>query len=71
MTFPLLAIVDISAVQSSAHTFIHNAFLFIDTSNNVSYNQAHWLTGVPYLSTIASNEVKICVIKENTTEFSN
>ena len=29
-----LAIVDISAVQSSAQTFIHNAVLFIDTSNN-------------------------------------
>ena len=30
----LLAIADISAVQSSAQTFINTAILFIDTSNN-------------------------------------
>ena len=51
----LLAIVDISDVQSSAQTFIHNVILFIDTSNNASHNQAHRLFGTPYLSTIASN----------------
>ena len=33
-THSLLAIVDISAVQSSAQTFNHNAILFIDASNN-------------------------------------
>ena len=51
----LLAIVALLADQSSAWTFIHNAILFIDTSNNASYNQLHWLVGTPYLSTIASN----------------
>ena len=51
----LLAIVDISAVQSCALTFIHNAILFVDTSNNARLNHAHWLIGTPYLSTIASN----------------
>ena len=50
-----VAIVDISSVQSSAQTFIHNAILFIDTSNNAWHNQAHWVIGTPYLSTIASN----------------
>ena len=34
MLMSLLAIVDISVVQSSAQTFIHNAILFIDISNN-------------------------------------
>ena len=33
-THSILAIVDISAVQSSAQTFNHNAILFIDSSNN-------------------------------------
>ena len=47
--------VAISAVQSSAQTFIHNAILFIDISDNVWYNQAHWLIRTPYLSIIASN----------------
>ena len=51
----LLAIVDISAVQSSAQTFIHNAILLIYTSYNVWYNQAHWLIRMPYLFPIASN----------------
>ena len=31
----LLAMIALSAVQSSAQTFIHNGILFIDTSNNV------------------------------------
>ena len=31
----LLAIIEISTVQSSAQTFIRNVILFIDTSNNV------------------------------------
>ena len=30
----LLAMFTLSAVQSSAQTFFHNAILFIDTSNN-------------------------------------
>ena len=51
----LLAIVDISAVQSSAQTFIHNTILFIDIFNNAWRNQTHWLIGMPYMSTIASN----------------
>ena len=55
----LLAIVDISSVQSSAETFIHNAILFIDTSNNAWHNQAHWMIQPPYLSTIASNVIRI------------
>ena len=56
--FTLLAIVDILAVQSSAQTFIHNAILFNEASNNAWYNQAHWLIGTPYLLTIASNGEK-------------
>ena len=52
----LLVIVNISAVQSFAQTFIHNAILFIDTSNNAWHNQAHWLIGTPYLSTIGSKD---------------
>ena len=51
-------IVDISAAQWSAQTFIHNAIMFIDTSNNAWHNQAHWLTGTPYLSTVSSNDIK-------------
>ena len=45
----------LSAAQSTAQTYIHNAILFIDTSNNVLYNQVHWLIGMPYLSIIATN----------------
>ena len=45
----------LSAVQSSAQTYIHNGILFIDTSNNAWYNQVHWLIGTSYLSIIASN----------------
>ena len=51
----LLAMVALSAVQSSAQTFIHNAILFIDTFNNAWYNQVHWLIGMPYFPIIASN----------------
>ena len=54
--YTLLAIADISTVQSSARTFIHNVILFIDTSNNASYSQFQWLFVTPYLSTIASND---------------
>ena len=49
----LLEIIALSTVQSS---FIHNAILFIDTSNNAWYNQSHWLIGTPYLLIIASND---------------
>ena len=45
------------AVQSSAQTCIRNTILFNYTSNNAWHNQAHWLVGTPYLSTIASNEL--------------
>ena len=31
----------------STDIYIHNAILFIDTSNNAWYNQAHWLVGAP------------------------
>ena len=34
----LLAMIAISVVQSSGQTFIHNAILFIDISNNACYN---------------------------------
>ena len=53
---PLLAIIALSAVQSSAQTFIHDAILFIDTSNNTWYNQVHWRIRAVYLSIIASNK---------------
>ena len=55
VTDSLLAMIALSAVQSSVQTFIHNVILFIDTSNNAGYNQAHWLIGTSYLPTIASN----------------
>ena len=53
----LLAIIALSAVQSYAQTFIRNAIrsMFIDTSDNFSYNQVHWLIRTPYLSIIANN----------------
>ena len=53
----LLAFIALSAAQSSAQTRIHNAILVIDTSNNASYNQVHWLVRMPYLSIKASNDV--------------
>ena len=43
------------AVQSCAHTYIHNAIMLIDTSDNASYNQVHWIIRAPYLSIKASN----------------
>ena len=49
----------LSAAQSSAQTFIHNAIMFIDTSNNAWYNKTHWLIGTPYLSIIASNVIAL------------
>ena len=52
----LLAFITLSVAQSSAQTRIHSAFLVIDTSNNASYNQVHWLVGMPYLSIKASND---------------
>ena len=52
----LLAFIALSAAQSSAQTRIHNAILVIDTSNNASYNQVHWLVRTPYLSIKASND---------------
>ena len=35
----LLAMFALSVVQSSAQTFIYNAILFIDTSDNAWYNK--------------------------------
>ena len=55
----LLTMIALSAVQTSAQTIIHNAFLFTDTSDNASYNQLHWLTRSPYLSVIASNDLSL------------
>ena len=43
------------AVQPSAQTFIHNAILFIDTSDNSWYNQVHRANRTSYLSIIAGN----------------
>ena len=43
------------AVQSCAQTFIHNAIMLIDISDNASYNQVHLLIRTPYLSIKASN----------------
>ena len=51
----LLAFIALSAAQSSAQTRIHSAILVIDTPNNASYNQVHWLVRTPYLSIKASN----------------
>ena len=45
----LLAMIAHLAVQSSTQTFIHNAFLLIDTSDNARYNQVHLLIGTSYL----------------------
>ena len=52
---PLLAFIALSAAQSSAQTHIHSPILVIDTPNNASYNQVHWLVRTPYLSIKASN----------------
>ena len=57
----LLAFIALSAAQSSAQTRIHTAILVIDTSNNASYSQVHWLVGTPYLSIKASNGV-LCMV---------
>ena len=54
--------VEISAVQLSAQTFIRSAILFINTSNNAWHNQAHWLIGMPYLSTISSFVMEFSLI---------
>ena len=53
--FTLLAMIINLAVQSSTQTFIPNAILFIDTSNNAWYNQVHCLIEMSYLSIIASD----------------
>ena len=44
-------------VQSCAQTFIHNAIMLTDTSDNASYNQVHWLISTLYFSIKASNEI--------------
>ena len=52
-----LAMLALSAVQSSAHckSYIHNAILSIDTSDNSWYNQVYRVIGTPYLSITANN----------------
>ena len=62
----IIAIVAISAVESSAPAFIHNAIVFIDTWDNAWYNQLHWVVETPYLSTIDSNG---CVSREALREW--
>ena len=47
------------AIQSCAQTFIPNAIMLIDTTDNASYNQVHWLIRMPYLSIKASNEFEL------------
>ena len=44
---PLLAIGDISAVQSSAQTLTHNSILFIDTSKNAGHHICLLLLVIP------------------------
>ena len=51
----LLAMIALLAVQSCVETFIYNAIMLIDTSDNASYNQVHWLIRTPHLSIKASN----------------
>ena len=55
----LLAFIALSTAQSSAQTRINSAILVIDTSNNASYNQVHWLVRTPYLSINASNDISL------------
>ena len=62
----LLAMIALSAVQSSVQTFIHNAILFIDVSNNAWYNKVHWLIKTPYLSVIANNDSATWVEDDDT-----
>ena len=57
----LLAFITLSAAQSSVQTRIHSAILVINTSNNASYNQVHWLVRTSYLSIKASNGVCVLV----------
>ena len=61
--FSLLAFIALSVAQSSAQTRIHSDILVIDTSNNASYNQVHWLVRTPYLSIKASNATWNLVLK--------
>ena len=58
----LLAMIALCTVQSSSQTFIHNAILFVDTSDNVWYHQGHWLIGTPYLLIITNNECSSCMV---------
>ena len=58
----LIAFIALLAVQSSAQTCLHSAILVIDTSNNASYNQVHWLVRTPYLSIKASNDPPVMTI---------
>ena len=53
----ILAMIAPLVVQLSTPARIHNAITFVDTSNNSSYNQAHWPIGMPYLQIIASNDL--------------
>ena len=45
---------------------VHNAIMLIDTSDNASQNQDHWLIRTPYLSIKASNDTPSVSVSMNT-----
>ena len=51
---PILALLPISSS-------LWKTCMLIDTSDNASHNQDHWLIRTPYLSIKASNEVDLCL----------
>ena len=53
------------AAQSSTQTRMHSAILVIDTANNVSYHQVHWLVRTRYLLIKASNDVEFRGVQES------
>ena len=61
----LLAMIALLVVQPSTLIRIHNAILFLDTSNNAWHNTGHLVTGTPCLTIIANNE-KYCGFLYNT-----
>ena len=63
----LLAMIALSAVQSSVRTFFHNTILFIDTYNNEQYKLPHSLLGTQHLTIISSNRPS----RSFTTKFSS
>ena len=45
---------------------VHNAIMLIDTPDNASHNQDHWLIRTPYLSMKASNDTPSVSVSMNT-----